>query len=109
MDGRSYGELSVGERVMVWLMLQSVRGISGTRQSPSLVGLTPRVAPRPVLLVAGGGSPDEIPTNRAYRDAGGPTTQLWERPQAAHTAGLETQPAVYERRTVGFLDDALGQ
>jgi hypothetical protein len=92
---------------MVWLMLQSVRGISGTRPSPSLVGLMPRIAPRPVLLVAGGGSPDEIPTNRAYRDAGGATTQLWERPQAAHTAGLKTRPAAYERRTVGFLDAAL--
>ena len=63
---------------------------------------------RPVLLVAGGGSPDEIPTNRAYRDAGGATTQLWERAQAAHTAGLKIHPAAYERRTVGFLDAALG-
>lgn len=68
----------------------------------------PRIAPRPVLLVAGGGSPDEIPTNRAYRDAGGPTTQLWERPQAAHSAGLKTNPEAYERRTVGFLDAAIG-
>jgi pimeloyl-ACP methyl ester carboxylesterase len=108
MDGRRYGDQPVTEQIMVWLMLQSVRGISGTRPSPSLVGLMPRIAPRPVLLVAGGGSPDEIPTNRAYRDAGGPTTQLWERPQAAHTAGLKTHPAAYERRTVGFLDAALG-
>jgi pimeloyl-ACP methyl ester carboxylesterase len=108
MDGRRYGEQSVTERITVWLKLQSVRGISGTRPSPSLVGLMPRIAPRPVLLVAGGGSPDEIPTNRAYRDAGGPTTQLWERPQAAHTAGLKTHPAAYERRTVGFLNAALG-
>jgi pimeloyl-ACP methyl ester carboxylesterase len=108
MDGRRYGAQPATERIMVWLMLESVRGISGTRPSPSLVGLMPRIAPRPVLLVAGGGSPDEIPTNRAYRDAGGPTTQLWERPQAAHTAGLKTKPAAYERRTVGFLDDAVG-
>jgi pimeloyl-ACP methyl ester carboxylesterase len=108
MDGRRYGEQPVTERIMVWLMLESVRGISGTRPSPSLVGLMPRIAPRPVLLVAGGRSPDEIPTNRAYRDAGGPTTQLWERPQAGHTAGLKTHPAAYERRTVGFLDTALG-
>jgi pimeloyl-ACP methyl ester carboxylesterase len=108
MDGRRYGEQPVTERIMVWLMLQSVRGISGMRPSPSLVGLIPRIAPRPVLLVAGGGSPDEIPTNRAYRDAGGATTRLWERPQAAHTAGLKTRPAAYERRTVSFLDAALG-
>lgn len=109
MDGRRYGEQSVTERALGWLMLQSVRAISGMRPSPSLIGLMPRIAPRPVLLIAGGGSPDEIPTNRAYRDAGGPTTQLWERPQAAHTAGLNIDPAAYERRTVGFLDDALGE
>jgi pimeloyl-ACP methyl ester carboxylesterase len=108
MDGSRYGEAGVTERALLWLQLQSVRAIAGTRPSPSLVGLMPRIAPRPVLLVAGGGFPDEIPANRAYRDAGGPSTQLWERPQAGHTAGLRTQPTDYERRTVGFLDGALG-
>ena len=79
------------------------------RDAPSLIGLMPRIAPRPVLLIAGGvGAPDEIPANRAYRDAGGPTTQLWELPDAGHTGGLRTHPAEYERRTTAFLDRALG-
>ena len=79
------------------------------REAPSLIGLMPRIAPRPVLLIAGGvGAPDEIPANRAYRDAGGPTTQLWELPDAGHTGGLRTHPAAYERRTTAFLDRALG-
>lgn len=108
MDGRRYGDPPVTERVLLWLQLQSARAISGTRPSPSLVGLMPEIAPRPVLLIAGGGFPDEIPANRAYREAGGPTARLWERPEAGHTAGLKTEPAEYERRTVGFLDDALG-
>lgn len=108
MDGRRYGDPPVTERILLWLQLQSARAISGARPSPSLVGLMPEIAPRPVLLIAGGGFPDEIPANRAYRDAGGPTTQLWERPEAGHTAGLTTEPAEYERRTVGFLDEALG-
>ena len=81
------------------LGLQAVRGISGMRESPSLVGLVPRIAPRPVLLIAGGGDPNEIPTNRRYRDAGGPTVELWELPDTGHTAGLRTHPAEYERRT----------
>ena len=69
----------------------------------------PRIAPRPVLLIAGGlGAPDEILANRVYRDAGGPTTQLWEISDAGHTAGLRTHPAEYERRTTAFLDRALG-
>jgi pimeloyl-ACP methyl ester carboxylesterase len=108
MDGRKYGDQAAAERVMGWLQLQSARAIAGTPPSPSLIGLMPDIAPRRVLLIAGGGFPDEIPTNRAYRDAGGPTTQLWERPEAGHTAGLKTHPAEYERRTVGFLDEALG-
>jgi hypothetical protein len=86
----------------------AVRGVSGMREAPSLIGLMPRIAPRPVLLIAGGvGAPDEIPANRAYRHAGGPTTELWELPDAGHTGGLRTHPAAYEQRTIAFLDQAL--
>jgi uncharacterized protein len=94
--------------VVAELGLQAIRGVSGMRESPSLVGIMPRIAPRPVLLIAGGGEPDEIPTNRRYRDAGGSTVQLWELPDTGHTAGLRTHPSEYERRTTAFLDRALG-
>ena len=78
------------------------------KTSPSLVAMMPRIAPRPVLLVAGGGFPAEIPASRQYRARGRRTVQLWELPDTGHTAGLRTDPAAYERRTVGFLDRALG-
>ena len=52
------------------------------------------------------GNGDEA-LNRAYRDAGGPTTALWEIPGAGHTGGLSAAPAEYERRVVGFFDRAL--
>ena len=77
------------------------------KPSRSLLGMLPRIAPRPVLLV-GSGAPDEIPVSRTYRDAGGSGVSLWEIPDAGHTAGLRKHPAEYERRTVGFLDGALG-
>jgi hypothetical protein len=48
------------------------------------------------------------PANRAYRVAGGPTTQLWELPDAGHTGGLRTHRAAYEQRTTTFLDRAHG-
>jgi uncharacterized protein len=86
------------------LQLLAARAISGMRTSPSLLRYMPRLAPRPVLLIAGGGFPAEIPANRAYRRAGGPTVQLWERPAAGHTAGLKFGGAAYERRTIAFLD-----
>ena len=109
MDGQDVSNPALPERAFGAIWLQAVRAVSGMREAPSLIGLMPRIAPRPVLLIAGGvGAPDEIPANRAYRDAGGPTTQLWELPDAGHTGGLRTHPATYEERTTTFLDRALG-
>jgi pimeloyl-ACP methyl ester carboxylesterase len=106
-DAADTKDPSLAERVVTWISLQGVRGISGTRLAPSLNGLMPRIAPRPVLLIASG-APDEIPANRVYRDRGGPSVALWELPEAGHTAGLRARPAEYERRTTDFLDRALG-
>jgi pimeloyl-ACP methyl ester carboxylesterase len=108
VDGEKANPKGSLEHAAEWLMGQSVRTISGMKPAPSLVGLMPAIAPRPVLLVAGGGFPDEIPGSRMYRDAGGSTVELWELPDTGHTAGLRKHPAAYERRTVGFLDRALG-
>ena len=107
-DAQAAGDPELPERVVAELGLQAVRGISGMRESASLAGIMPRIAPRPVLLIAGGGDPNEIPTNRRYRDAGGATVELWELADTGHTAGLRTHPAEYERRTTEFLDRALG-
>ena len=72
-----------------------------------LADLMPRIAPWPVLLIRGmKGNADEA-LNRAYRDAGGPTTTLWEIQRAGHTGGISAAPAAYERRVVGFFDRAL--
>ena len=107
-DAQRAGDPGLPERMVAEVGLQLLRGLSGMRESPSLVGVMPRIAPRPVLLIAGGGDLNEIPTNRHYRDAGGSTVQLWELPGAGHTAGLRTHPSEYERRTTAFLDRALG-
>ncbi len=67
----------------------------------------PAIAPRPVLLVAGGGVPEEPPASRMYQRAGGENVQVWVAPGATHIAAIRKHPAEYERRTVGFLDRAL--
>ncbi len=108
MDGDKANPKGALEGAIGWLGMQSVRAISGMKPSQSLIPMMAKIAPRPVLLVAGGGFPDEIPASRLYRDAGGSSVQLWELPDTGHTAGLRTHPAAYERRTVGFLDRALG-
>jgi uncharacterized protein len=95
------------DRASVWLVEQAIRGISGMEPSRSLIPMMPRIAPRPVLLVASGRTRNEAETARLYRDAGGDRVKLWEIPDAGHTGGLRTRPREYERRTVGFLDLAL--
>jgi uncharacterized protein len=106
-DAREAYDMPTLERGLNWLRMQAVRGVSGTRSAPSLFGLMPRIAPRPVLLVASGVLPDEAATNRRYQALGGSSVALWIVPGAAHTAGLRTHPAEYERRTTAFLDHAL--
>jgi uncharacterized protein len=88
------------------LMLAGARIVAGERAAPSLIDLMPRIAPRPVLLIAAGGDPNEIPTNRAYRDAG-PSAELYEIPEAGHTSGLAARPQEYEARVTAFLGEVL--
>ena len=108
MDGAEVNDPGAVGRVFLSVWGQAVRAVSGMREAPSLRPILPRIAPRPVLLIAGGvGAPDEIPANRVYRDAAGPTAQLWELPDAGHTGGLRKHPAAYAQRTIAFLDDAL--
>lgn len=108
MDGDKVNPKGALEGTIGWLGMQSVRAISGMKPSQSLIAMMPKIAPRPVLLIAGSGFPDEIPASRMYRAAGGSNVQLWELADTGHTAGLRTHPAAYERRTIGFLDRALG-
>jgi uncharacterized protein len=57
---------------------------------------------------ARGAVADDAGRARRVRHAHGKTTQLYVLPEAAHTGGLRTRPAEYERRTTAFLDRALG-
>ena len=75
-----------------------IHGSSGNRA---------RVADRAELL-ARHGYGTEIPVTRLYAQAAGTTAQVWEIPEAGHTGGLRARPAEYERRVIGFLDEALG-
>jgi pimeloyl-ACP methyl ester carboxylesterase len=106
-DAEAAAGVPAAERALGWVSLQIVRGVSGSRAAPSLFDLVPRIAPRPVLLIAGGAMETEVLTNRRYRSDGGPAVELWTVPGAGHTAGLRTHPAEYERRTTAFLDRAL--
>jgi uncharacterized protein len=107
-DGREHLDAAPYERVGLWVANQSIRSVSGTQPAPSLKPLMSRIGPRPTLLIAGGKAKGEVPTNRDYRAAAGPSAELWEIPDAGHTAGLRTHPKEYEARVIAFLDRAVG-
>ena len=69
--------------------------------------LVPRIAPRPLLLIADPESDNGEKLNRLYIEAAREPKALWEIPHAGHVNGIASRPAEYERRVVGFFDQAL--
>jgi uncharacterized protein len=80
-----------------------------SNQSPpaNLKDLVSRIAPRPLMLIAAPNSPNGEKLNRGYYEAAREPKALWEIPEARHTGGLAARPQEYERRVVGFFDEAL--
>jgi fermentation-respiration switch protein FrsA (DUF1100 family) len=80
---------------------------SGHKPPPNIHALVGRIAPRPIFLIAAGKGVDSEVLNPAFYAAAGRPKTLWEIPEAGHVAGIRARPAEYERRVVGFFDEAL--
>jgi dipeptidyl aminopeptidase/acylaminoacyl peptidase len=66
------------------------------------------IAPRPVFIITGTGDVDTpVSMVRSVFDAAGEPKTFWVVPGAKHGKYLETAPAEYEARIIGFLDGAL--
>jgi fermentation-respiration switch protein FrsA (DUF1100 family) len=80
-----------------------------TNQSPpaNLKHVVGRIAPRPVMLIAAPNSGRGEDLNRGYYAAAGEPKTLWEIPESGHVGGMDARPREYERRVIGFFDDAL--
>ena len=73
----------------------------------NLKTLVPKIAPRPVFLIQAPNSGMGEQLNDGYaRAAKGPVTN-WSIPESKHTGGITARPEEYERRVVGFFDEAL--
>jgi fermentation-respiration switch protein FrsA (DUF1100 family) len=87
----------------------SVASLASELPPPSLKSEVAKIAPTPVFFVYGehgqGGS--ETKPNNAFYAAAREPKQIWEVPNGQHVAGITTEPEEYERRVVGFLDEAL--
>jgi fermentation-respiration switch protein FrsA (DUF1100 family) len=75
---------------------------------PSLEDLVRRIAPRPVFLIyAVPGQGGEAELTEAFYDAAAEPKTIWRVPGSGHTGGIDARPREYERRVIGFFDDAL--
>ena len=85
----------------------AVSVFSNTTAPDRLTELVPDIAPRPVFLIwaPNGGNVETM--NPEFQRVGGPNVSIWSIPDAKHIKGITAQPATYERRVIGFLDDAL--
>jgi uncharacterized protein len=91
-----------------WTLYTAARVFSGASPGEPLKDLVSRIAPTPLLLIAGGrGIPQERDLNRIYADAAREPVELWDLPDVSHTAAIRERPEEYERRVVGFFEDAL--
>jgi dienelactone hydrolase len=82
---------------------------TSTLPPPSLKSEVAKLAPTAVFFVYGEhgqGGTEAGPNKLFYANAREPK-QLWEVPGGQHIAGITTRPKEYERRVIGFFDDAL--
>ncbi len=74
---------------------------------PSLIKILHRVGPRPALLIWAPHTRNREAINQLYQQLIGPSAELWSIDDAEHMKGLQADPVEYERRVMGFFDDAL--
>jgi hypothetical protein len=65
------------------------------------------VGHRPVLIIAGGGVPDEPTAARWFQAASPAAVRVWVVPHVGHTAALATQPGEWDEQVTSFLAAAL--
>jgi uncharacterized protein len=90
-----------------WLTYATADLLTAADRPISLRDAVSVTAPRPVLLIAGGGVEDEGHAGRYIQAGSADTVELWVAPDAGHTAALDTHPAEWERRVTTFLAMAL--
>jgi hypothetical protein len=79
---------------------------SSTAPPPNLTDVAPEIGQPLFVIWAPNGGNIEHMSKEYYALAQGPK-RIWEMPTAKHVGGIYDQPAEYERRVVGFFDDAL--
>jgi pimeloyl-ACP methyl ester carboxylesterase len=102
-----FGWRGTVQRKLEWAVYAAADLLTAADPPGSLRDAVVAAAPRPVLLIAAGGVPDEPRADRWIRSASPATVDLWVVRDAGHTDGLRTHPLEWEARVTAFLDRAL--
>lgn len=92
------------ERAMISVQTAVTGLLTSAAQPLSLEEAVKKMAPRPLILIAG---KPELRGDRYLRDASPTNVQLWELPNTPHISGLARHPVEWQQRVIGFLDSAL--
>jgi uncharacterized protein len=88
-----------------WVMFSTIRVLTGDPPGPPLEDLIARVQ-SPTLLISAG-TDVERDFNVLYDDAATGPVEHWNLPDTQHTRAIRRHPEEYERRVVGFFNEAL--
>jgi dienelactone hydrolase len=102
-----YGWRGVIQEGVEWLLYNTADVLTAAEPPRALRDAVADLAPRPVLLIAGGGVAEEGHASRYIQAASPATVDVWVVPETGHTAALDTHPAEWDARVTTFLDDAL--
>jgi pimeloyl-ACP methyl ester carboxylesterase len=112
--GESVGETDVSGIVRLLVdpsqaMMRAATTVFSNHMPPGpITDAIGSIAPRPLLLIyADPGIGGESTRQPVYFAAAGQPKSIWKVPGSDHTGGIDAQPLEYERRVVGFFDDAL--
>lgn len=87
-----------------WMYYHVYRFMIGGRDT-SVIGTIARIAPHPILLIAGGEK--DIYFSRLFFQASAEPKELWELPHAEHGAAIVKEPKEYAQRVTDFFDRTL--
>jgi uncharacterized protein len=104
-DNPGLGKYTLGAAMSAAKTL-AVAVSSNQAPPPNLTDLAAEVH-QPMLLIAAPVKGVGEKLNRGYAKAAGDTATLWEIPESGHVGGQDARPREYERRVVGFFDEAL--
>jgi dienelactone hydrolase len=104
-DGPGLGKYTLGA-AMSAAKTAAVAVSSNQAPPANLKDLAAKVG-QPMLLIAAPVKGVGEKLNRGYAKAAGDSATLWEIPESTHVGGQRARPEEYERRVVGFFDEAL--